>query len=71
MAITEKVKILMLKRGARQKDVAEKLGMSAENFNNKLRRESFTVEELEKIANALGATYTRDEYFSLENGERI
>jgi DNA-binding Xre family transcriptional regulator len=71
MAISEKIKILMVKKGARQKELAEALGISPENLNNKLRRESFTQEELEKIADALEATYTRDEYFTTAQGEKI
>ncbi|MFP3041201.1 helix-turn-helix domain-containing protein [Treponema primitia] len=60
MAISEKIKILMVKKGAKQKEVAEALGISPEYFNNKLRGEKFTREELEKIAAALGATYNED-----------
>jgi transcriptional regulator with XRE-family HTH domain len=70
VVITEKVKILMVKADMKQKDLAEKIGLSPEHFNNKLRAGKFAPEELEKIAAAVGATYTRDEYFTLD-GERI
>jgi transcriptional regulator with XRE-family HTH domain len=72
MGVSEKIKILLLKRKKSQKELAEILGMSAENLNNKLRRESFGVEELETIGEALGAKYTRTEYFTLtDTGEEI
>ncbi|GHU93563.1 hypothetical protein FACS189479_05130 [Spirochaetia bacterium] len=69
MAITEKIKILMVKTGKKQKELATTLGVSPENFNNKLRRESFTPDELEKLAGAMGATYIPETF--TYNGEEI
>ena len=70
--IEEKIKILLLKRKMNQTELAEKLGMSMQNFNNKLRRESFDGEELFKIAEALGAKYSYREWFTLnDTGEEI
>ena len=72
MGIAEKIKILLVKRGQSQKALAGMLGMSAESFNNKLRRESFDVDELETIASKLDAKYTLKQWFTLnDTGEEI
>ncbi|GHU93567.1 hypothetical protein FACS189479_05140 [Spirochaetia bacterium] len=57
MAISEQIKVLMTKTGVKQKYVAEKVGLSPENFNNKLRGERFNREELEKLAAVFGAEW--------------
>ena len=54
MLLSEKIKILIMRRKKSQKEIAEAIGMSAEGFNNKLRREYFKPEELQKIGAALG-----------------
>lgn len=41
-----------------KKDIADYLGMSRQNFVNKLSRETFTPEELSMIAEKLGYTLT-------------
>ena len=70
--IAEKIKILLLKRKMNQTELAEKLGMSMQNLNNKLRRQTFTLEELEAIAETLNAKYTSKEWFTLnDTGEEI
>ena len=70
--ITEKIKILLLKRKTNQTALAEHLDMTLQNLNNKLRRESFTLEELNKIAAFLGATYSEKSWFTLnDTGEEI
>ena len=72
MGTAEKIKILLVKRGKSQKALAESLGMSAESFNNKLRRESFDTAELSAIAEALDAKYSFKEWFTLnDTGEEI
>ena len=60
MGIAEKIKILLIKRGKKQTELADDLGITKNYFNNKLKAEKFTKEELEKIAQALGATYNED-----------
>ena len=70
--IAEKIKILMLKRKINQTILAEKLGMSMQNLNNKLRRESFDEMELSAIAKALDAKYSYKQWFTLnDTGEEI
>jgi transcriptional regulator with XRE-family HTH domain len=70
--IAEKIKILLLKRKMNQTELAAKIDTTLQNLNNKLRRESFTVEELNTIAEALGATYSEKAWFTLKDtGEEI
>jgi transcriptional regulator with XRE-family HTH domain len=70
--IAEKIKILLLKRKMNQTELATHLGMTLQNLNNKLRRESFTAEELNTIATALGASYSEKAWFTLnDTGEEI
>jgi transcriptional regulator with XRE-family HTH domain len=77
MGISEKVKILLIKRNMSQTELAEKcLGMSKNYFNNKLRQEKFTKEELEKMAEFLNAKYNETppprQWFTLnDTGEEI
>jgi len=55
-----------------QKVLSESLGMSPESLNNKLRRETFDLEELETIAAKLNATYSFKQWFKMnDTGEEI
>jgi len=78
MDIAVKIKTLLLRKGMTQTDLAEKMGMSKNYFNNKLRAGKFTIEEKEKIAAFLGAKYNHEppqpprEWFTLnDTGEEI
>ena len=50
-------------------ELANKLGMSQQNFSKRLKTGKFTQDELERIAKALGATYVSA--FVFPNGTRI
>ena len=50
-------------------ELAEKLGMSQQNFSKRLKVGKFTQEELEEIAKALGSNYIS--VFEFPNGTRI
>lgn len=52
-----------------QTEVAEVMGTSRSNFNQRLKRGSFKVDELEKIAEALGAKFSYS--FDFEDGTKI
>lgn len=70
--ISEKIKILLLKRKMNQTELASRLEMSVQNLNNKLQRESFTVSELKTIAEVLNASYSEKAWFTLKDtGEEI
>lgn len=51
--MTEKIKIVMLKRNMTIKSLAEKLGTTGNNMTNKFRRDNFSEKELTEIAQAL------------------
>lgn len=50
-------------------ELAERLGMSQQNFSKRLKVGKFTQEELEEIAKALGSKYISA--FEFPNGTRI
>ena len=54
MKMTEAVRILMVKRGNKSEaSLGRAVGMTPQNFNRKMKNEFFSVEDLEKIAEAL------------------
>jgi hypothetical protein len=81
MGIAEKIRILLVKRGnISEAELARRLveagckNMSAQNFNNKMKRESFSREEIGKIEKILNCTYSVEhrEWFKLnDTGEEI
>jgi len=52
-----------------QAELARRLGQSPQGFSAKMKRESFTVEELTQIADAAGVVF--DHKFAFVNGEKI
>lgn len=69
MTISEQVKVLCVRQNISLAELARRLGKSPQSFNSKMKRESFTVEDLEKIAEATGSTFERN--FILMDGEKI
>ena len=57
MALSEKIRILLVKRGnISEAELARRLGVSPQNLNNKMKRDNFTENDLQKIAVALDCT---------------
>ena len=69
MTISEQIKVLCVRQKISLAELARRLGTTPQNFNAKLKRESFTVAELEDIADAVNSSFERK--FVLENGEKI
>lgn len=69
MTISEKIKVLCVRANISNAELARRLNVSPQAFSAKLKRETFTVMDLEAIADAVGAEYCY--YFELKNGERI
>ena len=69
MTIAEQIKILCVRKNISLAELARLTGQSPQNLSSKLKRESFTVNDVEEIANAVGVVYEQN--FLLENGERI
>ena len=59
MGMSEKIRILLIKRGnLSESELARRLNISPQNLNNKLRRDNFTEKDLTEIAAALNCTFT-------------
>ena len=70
LSMPEKIKIIAGRRNMTMTDVANALGQSRQNINNKIARNNFTVNDLEKIAAVLGCTFS-GEFILNDTGERI
>lgn len=55
--ITEKIRILCAKLNISQAELARRLGTSPQNFAAKMKRASFTLDELKQIANVLDVEF--------------
>ena len=51
------VNLLLVERGMKKKDLADKLGTSISNVSAKLRRDNMSEKELQEIAQACDATF--------------
>ncbi|MGN0495314.1 MAG: helix-turn-helix domain-containing protein [Lachnospiraceae bacterium] len=69
MTISEQIKILCVRCNMSEAELARRLGKSPQSFNAKMKRESFTIEDLNEIADAVGVEFKRN--FILTNGEEI
>ena len=69
MSISEQIKILCVRSNISTAELSRRLGVSPQSFSGKMKRESFTISDLEKIADAVGAQFERS--FILYNGERV
>ena len=67
--ISEQIKVLCIRSNISVAELARRLGKSPQSFNSKLKRESFTVKDLEEIAIATGTKFKRN--YILPNGEEI
>ena len=69
MTISEQIKVLCVRCNVSEAELARRLGKSPQSLNSKLKRGTMTIEDLEKIATALGVEFKR--MFILENGEEV
>ena len=69
MTIEQKIKMATAYKGISQAELARLVGTTPQNFNLKVKRETFKMEELERIATALGAVYTAS--FEFPDGTKI
>lgn len=59
MALSERIRILLIKRGnISEAELARRLGVSPQNLNNKMKRDNFTEKDLQAIAAALDCTFS-------------
>lgn len=69
MRISEQIKVLCVRSNISVAELARRVGTSPQNFNAKLKRESFTISELEQIATMTECLFERS--FIMQNGEKI
>ena len=69
ITISEQIRVLCVRSNISVAELARRLGKSPQSFNSKLKRESFTIKDLEEIAEATGRIFRRN-YIS-PNGEEI
>ncbi|MBQ9199574.1 MAG: helix-turn-helix transcriptional regulator [Lachnospiraceae bacterium] len=69
MTISEQIKVLCVRCNMSEAELARRLGKSPQSFNAKMKRESFTIDDLNKIADVVGVEFKRN--FILKNGEEI
>lgn len=67
--MTEKIKVLLVKKNMSAAKLAEALDMTPQNLYNKFKRDNFSEKELMEIAEVLGIKY--EGFFFLENGDKI
>lgn len=67
--MTEKIKILLIKKGISVTELANLLGTKPQNLSNKFKRNNFSENELKEIADVLDVTF--EAHFVLNTGERI
>ena len=57
MGMANKIRILLIERNMKIKDLAEQLGYSGNNLSNKLKTDNFSEKELLKIAEIIDCDY--------------
>lgn len=71
MDVREYIKLCCVKRGnMSEAELARRTGQTPQNMNNKYKRNTFKISELEKVAEALGADW-RISFVDKETGEPI
>ena len=69
MTISQKIKMALAYKGMSEAELARALGSSPSAFNQRMKTGKFSSEEMEKIADALEATYYYG--FEFEGNVRI
>ena len=69
MGMTEKIKILLVKKNISAVQLAELLGVTPQNIYNKFKRDNFSEKELHEIAERFGCTFEGS--FILPDGTKI
>ncbi len=69
MTLSEQIKVLCVRCKVSEAELARRLGRSPQSFSAKMKRESFTVSELQSIADVLGVQFKLA--YILPNGDEI
>ena len=69
MTISDQIRMLCARLNISKAELARRTGQSPQALNAKMKRESFTISELDEMATAVGVKFERA--FVLSNDERI
>ena len=69
MTTAEQIRVLCVRSGVSLSELARRINQTPQNFNSKLKRNTITQDEMNQIAEALGAKY--EQYFVLANGDQV
>lgn len=69
MTIEQKLNMALSYKGMSQAELARKIGTTPSNLNQKVKRNTLTKEEMEKIADALGGKWRAE--FEFPDGTTI
>ena len=69
MTVGEQIKILCVQNGISVSELSRRLGKTNQAFGQKIKRGTFTVDELKEVAEAVGCKYEGS--FILPNGDEI
>ena len=69
MTISEQIKVLCVRSNISVAELARRIGTTPQNFSSKMKRESFTISDLEYLAETVGCSFER--HFVLPDGEKV
>ena len=69
MTNAQKIKMALVIANMKEAELARKLGTTPQAFNQRMKTDKFSTDELEQIATVLGAVYTSS--FTFPNGEKV
>ena len=69
MGISEQIRVLCVRCNISNAELARRLNVSPQAFSGKMKRESFTISDLEQIAEAAGVKFRHE--FILNDGDII
>ena len=71
MSMVEAIRVACVKRGnISEAELARRVGVTPQNFNNKMKRDNFTETDLREIAEALGLRLEIS-FIDPETGEKV
>jgi transcriptional regulator with XRE-family HTH domain len=69
VTISDQIRVLCARLNISVAELARRIGQSPQNFGSKMKRETFTISDLEIIADAVDASFERK--FVLKSGEKL
>ncbi len=69
LTMGEKIRILLKRKDVTLVELSSRIGTTNQNLANKLKRDNFSMKELDDIAEALGCTF--EGYFVETDGKKL